>query len=269
MVSKNSVTITIKKYSPDYRSLWDNFVSSSKNGVFLFYRNYMEYHINRFQDHSLIFFDKDRLVALLPANKQNNTLYSHEGLTFGGVLSNFDMKTDLMIDIFDYFVDYCKNNAINEVVYKTIPYIYHLAPADEDLYALFNRNAKLLARNVSSCICLPFNRKYGASRKDNIRKAKKSQLTVQRSYDFGSFMKIVEETLSERHGVKPVHSLQEIKLLASRFPNNIKLFASYKDDRMLAGLVMYESKNVAHVQYAVNSKEGWDIGTKTSLKITL
>lgn len=75
-------------------------------------------------------------------------------------------------------------------------------------------------------------------------------------------MKIEEEALIERHGVKPIHSVGEIKLLAQRFPNNIKLFASFKDDVMLAGVIMYESRNVAHMQYAANSKVGWNIGAQ-------
>jgi lipid II:glycine glycyltransferase (peptidoglycan interpeptide bridge formation enzyme) len=119
-----------------------------------------------------------------------------------------------------------------------------------------------MARNASSCIYLPAIKKFDNSRKDNIRKAKKNDILVKESFDFESFMKIAQETLSERHCVKPVHTVEEIKLLAGRFPNNIKLFASYKDDVMLAGLIMYESKNVAHVQYAANSKEGWNIGAQ-------
>ena len=82
-------------------------------------------------------------------------------------------------------------------------------------------------------------------------------LQVKESLDFETFMKIEEETLVERHAVKPVHTAEEMKLLAGRFPANIKLFGSFKDDVMLAGIIMYESKNVAHMQYAANSKEGW------------
>ena len=255
--------LTVLVYTPEHKALWDSFVSNAKNGVFLFYRDYMEYHSDRFRDHSLLFFRNGRLVALLPANIENGTLYSHEGLTFGSVISGYDLKTSVMLSIFDSLIKHCKDQGIKEIVYKTIPYIYHSVPADEDLYALFAYNARLMARNASSCIYLPGIRKFDDSRKDNIRKAKRNDIFVKESFDFESFMKIAEETLSDRHGVKPVHTVEEIKLLAGRFPNNIKLFASFKDDDvMLAGVIMYESKNVAHVQYAANSKEGWNIGAQ-------
>ena len=254
--------MTVSVYKPENKEVWDNFVSNAKNGVFLFLRDYMEYHSSRFNDHSLLFFNNGRLTALMPANLENKTLRSHGGLTFGGVISDYTMKTPLMLSVFLSLIEHCKNQDITEIIYKTIPYIYHSVPADEDLYALFNFDAKLTARNVSSAVCLPNMRGFDGSRKDNLRKAKKNSLIVKESQDFDCFMKIEEEALVERHGVRPVHTAAEIKLLAGRFPNNIKLFASFKDDVMLAGVIMYESKNVAHMQYAANSKAGWNIGAQ-------
>jgi hypothetical protein len=75
-------------------------------------------------------------------------------------------------------------------------------------------------------------------------------------------MKISEEILKERHASKPVHSCQEIERLANKFPDNIKLFASFKDDAMLAGVIMYESKQVVHAQYAADTSQGWDFGAE-------
>ncbi len=73
-------------------------------------------------------------------------------------------------------------------------------------------------------------------------------------------MQIVKDVLKERYGVEPVHTFQEIELLAQRFPDNIKLFSSFKNETMLAGAIIYESKNVAHAQYTVNSNEGRNFG---------
>lgn len=256
------IEIEVTPYSSEYKDQWDSFVSDAKNGVFLFNRDYMEYHKDRFVDNSLLFFSNHKLVGLLPANLVGDALQSHGGLTFGGVVTGFQMKTPLMLAIFNSLIQYCRDHGIKEVVYKPVPYIYQSIPADEDLYALFLNNAKLSARNVSSCIALSGSSKFDDNRNDNIRKAKNNNLIVEQSTDFESFMKIEEETLVERHGVKPVHSVEEIKLLAERFPDNIKLFASFKDDVMLAGVIMYESRSVAHMQYAANSKTGWSLGAQ-------
>jgi hypothetical protein len=255
---KNKVVVS--RYTPEHKTLWDKFVSNSKNGVFLFYRDYMEYHSNRFKDNSLLFFKNGKVVGLFPANINNVTLHSHAGLTFGGIISSFDMTTALMMEVFENLVSYCREQGIRKILYKAIPQIYHLIPAEEDLYALFRYNAKLKYRAVSSSIYLLRKMKYEYNRKRVIEKANKNGLVVKRSFDFNCFMKIVEKGLMEHHGVKPVHTAEEIRLLAERFPDNIKLFSSFKNEVMLAGVTIYESANVAHSQYGANSNEGRLVG---------
>jgi hypothetical protein len=253
-------TISIVQYSPEYKTLWDNFVSASKNGVFLLYRDYMEYHSDRFRDHSLLFFKNGKLIGLMPANINNDILNSHEGLTFGGIISDNEMKTPIMMEIFEKIISHCKEEGFTELMYKTIPYIYQQIPAEEDSYVLFRHKAELMGREIISSIQLPLNLNYTKERVRTIRKAKSHNIVVKRSFDFKAFMKILGEVLLERHGARPVHGVNEIIRLAERFPDNIKLFASFKEDSMLAGSVIFESKNVAHAQYAADSNEGWAIG---------
>jgi hypothetical protein len=257
-LSKHAISVV--QYSPEYKMLWDNFVSNSKNGVFLLYRDYMEYHSDRFRDHSLLFFKNGKLIGLMPANINNDALNSHEGLTFGGIISDIEMKTPLMMEIFEKIVSHCKEEGFTKLFYKTIPFIYHQVPAEEDLYALFRNNARLVGRNVISSIHMPLSINYTKERMRTIKKAKSHNIVVKQSFDFESFMKIEEKVLLERHGIRPAHRVNEIVRLAKRFPNNIKLFASLKEDTMLAGTIIFESKNVAHAQYAADSNEGWDLG---------
>jgi hypothetical protein len=255
-------TLSVEVYSPKTALLWDSFVSQSKNGTFLFYRNYMDYHSDRFKDHSLLFFMNNKLAGLLPANVNGDVLYCHEGLTYGGVLSNYDMTANLMLNIFQKMNAHCLSQGINKIIYKPIPTIYHSAPSDEDLYALFNHHAKLIGRSAASCIYLPQKRKFGTKRREAIKKALRNNLVVKQSFDFESFMQLVEKVVKQRHGTRPVHTAAEMSLLANRFPDNIKLFGSYKDGVMLAGCLLYESKNVAHGQYAANSEEGRVVGAQ-------
>jgi hypothetical protein len=247
-------------YNPELKVAWDDFVSTSKNATFLFYRNYMDYHSDRFKDHSLMFYQGDQLVGLLPANLKGDLLFSHEGLTFGGVISNSDMSTNLMLKIFQKTIELCRIQGISKIIYKPIPAIYHSAPSDEDLYALYRFNAKLIGRNAASCIYLPHKSKFAVKRREALNKAKRNNLIVKQSYDFESFMEMVEHVVNSRHGAKPAHSGVEMSLLANRFPNNIKLFGSYQNGVMLAGCLLYESKNVAHGQYAANSDLGRAVG---------
>jgi hypothetical protein len=255
-------SVQVSVYTPDDMAAWDNFVFTSKNATFLFLRNYMDYHSDRFVDHSLLFHQSDQLAALMPANINGDVLYTHGGLTYGGILSNYQMGVSLMLDIFEELTKHCKNQGVKKIVYKAIPSIYYSAPSEEDLYALFRFDAKLIGRNVSSCIYLPTKRRFDKKRRESVTKAKNHDLTVKQSTDFDGFMKMVDEVVTRRHGSKPAHTSAEMVLLASRFPDNIKLFGSFRDDEMLAGCLIYESKNVAHGQYAANLDEGRNLGAQ-------
>ncbi len=249
-------------YTSQIATVWDNFVSTSKNATFLFHRNYMDYHSDRFVDHSLLFHRDNQLVALMPANISGDVLYSHAGLTYGGILSGYDMGAPLMLGVFEELKNHCQSQGIKKIVYKCIPSMYHSASSEEDLYALFRNEARLIGRNLSSCIYLPEKRRFKMKRRESVTKARNHNVTIKQSFDFEGFMEMVEQVVAGRHGSKPAHTGAEMALLASRFPNNIKLFGAYKDDKMLAGCLIYESRNVAHGQYAANLDEGRGLGAQ-------
>ena len=145
----------IIRYTTDNKNNWNDFVKNSKNSHFFFQRDYMEYHSDRFEDFSLLVFDStDKLIAILPANIKENILYSHQGLTFGGFLVDDRIKTETMLEIFESLKYFLKEQNIKKIVYKCIPYIYHLKPSEEDRYGLFRNDAKLIRRDVTSTVDL-------------------------------------------------------------------------------------------------------------------
>ena len=253
---RNGKMINITLYNNQLRSAWNAFVKRSKNGLFFFQREYMEYHSDRFIDHSLLFYQENKLIALLPANKQDTLLYSYGGLTFGGIISDHKMKTSLMLDIFDELKTYMQEYKFNRLIYKAIPSIYHTYPSEEDLYALFVNNAQLIRRDVSASIHLHEKIHYGKGRKWSVKKSRSKNYDVVITDDFDSFMKIEEEMLVSKYGVKPVHTHQELSLLQSLFPDNIKLFAIYDQCQMFGGVVIFESTHVAHAQYIAATDKG-------------
>jgi hypothetical protein len=60
--------------------------------------------------------------------------------------------------------------------------------------------------------------------------------------------------------VKPVHSLQEIELLHSRFPQTIQLYQAVKDGVVLGGVVLYVTPQVVHAQYSSATTDGKQLG---------
>lgn len=252
--------IDIRRYNPINADIWDAFVGMSKNGTFLLMREYMDYHADRFVDHSLMFYHNEKLVALLPASEHESELRSHGGLTYGGLVISTGVTVQLVLEIFETLKEYLKENFYTTLLYKRVPAIFYQYPSDEDLYALFRIGATLTRRHISSSINMQNKLKFTERRRRGIKQAVKNGIVIRQSDDYESFISILSDILRKYHNAKPVHTASELELLASRFQDNIKLYAAYKDERMLAGVIIYETGNVAHTQYIANSDEGRQCG---------
>jgi hypothetical protein len=251
----------IKLYTPELKNVWDDFVSKSKNGTFLFYRDFIEYHGDRFNDYSLLFYNDDVLFALMPGHISDKIYYSHRGLTYGGLIMGVQTTACDVLTIFEHLTVTFRHQGVKQIVYKAIPHIYHQLPAEEDLYALFRYKAVLSERNISSTICLANKLKYNDSRKNGLKKAAKSDLRVEQSDDLAAFWQILSGSLKERYNKLPVHSLSEITYLKEKFPEQIQLFAVLNSRKeMLGGCLIFETDTVAHAQYTAATEEGKSFG---------
>ena len=252
--------IDIIQYHKEKKNDWDQLVKRSKNGTFLHLRDYMDYHSDRFLDHSFLIYRKSKLVAVFPGNIVNQTYYTHQGLSYGGLIFIAKLSQVDVLKIFETInVALIKVN-IREVIYKPIPYIYHTNPAQEDLYALFRNEANSIACNISSTIELTNKIKFIESRKSGIRKAKKNNIKIEESKNLEKFWSILNLNLKNKYQQKPVHSLEEMNHLKNEFPENIKLYCAYERDKLLAGTILFIMKKAVHVQYISASTEGKEKG---------
>lgn len=250
----------VRRYEDADAKVWNDFVARSRQGTFLFDRGYMDYHRDRFHDYSLMICHHGQLVALLPADAEDHILWSHQGLTYGGLLTSCHATASEVCDIFQAINHFLVAHDFRKVVYKAIPWIYHRIPSEEDLYALINVcGARIRCRHVSSTLTSQ-GLKFTESRRSGIRKARHMGVRVGESNDLAAFWHILEDNLMRRYGVRPVHNLSEIQLLRSRFPDNIKLYMSYLDDTPLAGTLIYETAQVVHTQYISASPLGKSCG---------
>lgn len=249
------------KYSTEYKELWNSFVKSSKNAYFMFDRNFMDYHSNRFQDNSLMFFDQnEKIIALLPANIKDKNLYSHQGLTHGGFIVDEKMKQGKMLECFEVLKKYMKDNEIEYLIYKTIPHIYHKLPSEEDLYALFKNNAKLLKIEPSTTIMLSSPCKMPKGRKAQIARAKKSNIIIENSCNFNEFIELENQILKKYHNTVAVHSADELTLLKLRFQDEIQLWCAKLGDKIIAATLLFVSDNVVHTQYLAADEKARELG---------
>ncbi len=247
----------VERYDDRLSLEWDDFVRASKNGTFLLERGYMDYHRDRFPDHSLLVRDDGGwLLAVLPAHADGPRLVSHGGLTYGGFVSGPGMKTPLMLGVFEAAAEHLRREAFTAWIYKTIPHIYHRHPAEEDRYSLFLAGAALTRRDVLTVVDARDRQPYQERRARGVQKARRQGLAVAEEPAFAEFWEILCDNLRQRHHAEPVHTLAEIELLRARFPAHIRLFTCRGAGRLLGGVVIYESARTAHVQYIASTEEG-------------
>lgn len=247
----------IRRYSPDEASQWDCFVDKSRQGTFLHRRGYMDYHSDRFEDYSLVAMRNNKICALLPANRVGSTLYSHQGLTYGGWLtprSHFDGND--MLGLFRQWMEYMLEAGFKKIVYKPVPHIYHAIPAEEDVYALFRSGGVVDSVQLSSAIYLPENVGFNSQQMRNLKHSAAMDCRVWETDKAADIIDMVNECLSERHNTHAVHSADELQLLHDRFPNHIRFFLCGCGATPEAAVCVYDTGIVAHSQYIATTAEG-------------
>ncbi len=251
----------IVRYSASKADEWNQFVAQSKNGTFLFDRQFMDYHADRFCDHSLMVYRDRRLYALLPANEKDDVLVTHGGLTYGGLVMSRQCSAKGVLDVFTAMNDYLRQQNFQHVIYKAIPWIYHQLPAEEDLYALTSVcNARLTIRDISSAIVATRRMKFAESRRSGLRKAQRAGLTIAESDDVETFWHILNDNLTTKYAVRPVHTADELRLLRSRFPERIRLWMAYRGQTPVGGTLLFLTPQVLHTQYISATPDGKAIG---------
>lgn len=253
---------TIKQYEPKDYALWNAFISTAKNATFLFHRDFMEYHQDRFQDFSLLIFDGEKLVSVLPANKVDDKIISHQGLTYGGFVLSEKIKLEQFLEIFQAVLQFLNAKQIMKFDLKLIPSIYNTYFSEEIKYALFLAEAKLTRRDCLSVIDLTKPFSFSKDRKQCVRRGEKNNLIIKEELNFELFWNtILIPNLEQKHQVKPVHSLEEIIKLQQKFPNNIRHFNVYKEAELVAGTTVFVTDNVAHPQYISGNEHKNELGS--------
>ncbi len=252
---------TLRQYQESDYECWNAFIGQAKNATFLFHRDFMNYHKDRFQDYSLIVLDGEKWVAVLPANRIDDAVISHQGLSYGGLVYAEKLKLASVIAIFKNILRFLNDNKIEKLQLKLIPTIYHQKPAEEINYALFLAKAQLVRRDAMAVIDLSKKILIASGRREGITKGKRNKLEIKETNDFDDFWnEILIPNLAEKHQAKPVHTLEEITHLKKMFPKNIRQFNAFENGNIVAGTTIFETKNVAHSQYISGRKDKNQLG---------
>lgn len=247
----------IIKYDNSYINVWDNFVNESKNGTIFHSRKFLNYHsFDKFEDKSLLFKNKNRIVsvfsaALIKTNEGERILKSHPGTSYGGPLFNKkDGDLGAVIDVIDEILNYASDGGFDSLEMRLSPRVFHKYPSEELEYVLWHRGFKVINTELSSAVQLMFETKdslyskFKYNTKQPVRKAVEAGVIFRETDDYVEFWKMLELNLI-KHNAGPTHSLEEINKLKELIPDNIKLFGSYYENKLIAGTLVFICNNVA------------------------
>jgi len=254
--------LIVKTYKKEDFYKWNEFLIHSKNGTFLFHRDFMEYHEDRFKDASLMVFKNDKLISLFPANKFDNNIYSHQGLTYGGIIVKKDTRTTTAKEIFDSIILHLKKQGFLKLFYKDIPSFYCNQSNDEFKYLLLQYDAKIYRTDLFSVTDLKKKNSFKSGRKRGIKNAIANNLQFIEVPTMKLFWnEILIPNLENKYNVSPVHTLDEIEKLKEKFPQQIRQFNIYDNETIVAGTTVFEMNEVIHAQYISTNHREKELGS--------
>lgn len=260
----------VKQYQESDYAVWNAFIGQAKNATFLFHRNFMEYHKDRFEDFSLLVYDEEKLIAVLPANRVEETVYSHQGLTYGGLMYSSKINGEIVGDIIESLLFFLKEKGMKFFYFKPIPSFYSSGGNHEIDFFLIKNGAFLDKKEMNLAINLALPLTISKSKLKHFRKIEDLDLEIVEEQQLQSFWELVlEPRLLEKYDAKPVHTLQEITKLKSNFPDNIKQFSVYYNDDIIAGITLFETDTVVKSQYGATTKKGEELRALDFLFINL
>lgn len=264
----SDASVGVRPYEKQDAQAWDALVAGSWNGTFLHERRFLAYHGERFRDMSLVLEDRrGRLVGVFPAAldpEDKKSVVSHPGLTYGGVVHGGSLQGTATLEALQAMVKAYRGLGLRSLRYKVVPYIYQNVPSADDLYALFRLGATRYRCDLSAAINLASAHKRSKLRMRDLNKARRAGVRVAVGPGYlEAYWAVLEENLATRHGARPVHNLEEIKDLQHRFPERIECIVGVSGDEVVAGVVLFNSSRVAHVQYSASSALGNAVAAQT------
>lgn len=250
MESVVEIMLVVKSYSKAFENEWEELVRSSVNGTFMQERKFLGYHPSgKFSDHSLIFMEDKRTIAVLPAavvqQGDKRILHSHPGASHGGLIIKSGLSTKKCLELVNALVEYCAMTGFDYIRLKPVPRIYHSELSDQLDFALRFSGFKIEYTELATALELKKGEEHflkqvmSSTAFRNYQKALNSGLSIVEDADIKDYWPVLENKLELSHNAKPTHTLEEIKYLKELYPDRIKLFAAYKGAILTSGVVVF------------------------------
>jgi dTDP-4-amino-4,6-dideoxygalactose transaminase len=255
------MTVRARPFRSDDVEGWEDLVHRSCNATFLHSRRFLSYHGDRFQDASIVLSSQTgSLLGVLPAAvdpSDESIVTSHPGSTYGGIVHAGALHGPRMDQAIAAAAELLRQQGRRRLLYKVVPSIYHRSPSQDDVYWLHRQGAVRCSCDLSTTIDAHHRLEVSPMRRRNLRTASRAgAVIVEGPSNLSRFWELLTIVLLERHGARPVHSLEDIQRLSAWFPDQVRCVIAEKDGEVLAGSVLFVTDFVVHAQYYAASSLG-------------
>lgn len=225
---------------------WDSFVDRSDNGTLFHKRAFLNYHPkDRFNDASIYVTKNGKILSVLTAavieREGKKILTSHPGASYGGFVYDSDLNFKDAHDLVDMLLEYSRSLNVDRIQLTIPPIIYQTKYSNYFDFALYRNGFTYLKRDVSSIVQLDFDKDklletYRAEARTATKKAMRQGIEIVECDLFDEYYEILKKNLKLRHNVNPAHTLEELKLLKKMFPDKIRLWGAFLQNKLTAGV---------------------------------
>ena len=259
--------IDVILYNENEHGFWDDFVRQANNGTIFHERKFINYHPKgRFKDHSLIFMEKGKPVALFPAvefkDGSKRILYSHRGSSYGGIVQPLNQGVEKNVKIVKALGEYAKDQSFDSIIMTLPPDIYNHQLNNYLEFACFREGYTYLKREITSVLKLEDDidknlAKFKSTHRTAYRRGEKMGVKVRETDDYKAFYAILKNNLKIRHSVEPTHTLNELLALKKLYPEQIRLYGAYLEETMIAGIVMFDANELVTLAFYISHDEDY------------
>lgn len=261
----------IVAFQKEYEDIWDQFVlNESCNGCFLQTRNFLNYHSEeKYLDCSLMFYRKDRLVAVCPACEiregDKKIFLSHAGSTYGGIIVMPGMlRAEKMFTLLEAFEAYLTEQGFAKCVLKQINPLLSRGNAELLEYCLYYRKYREykelnLYIDFEHYDTEDIPKNFSKLKKRSVKKCVNAGMKVRElngKDDIERFHEVLSDNL-RKYGLHPYHTVEDLLDLKKRFPHNIEFWGCVYDDKIVAVsmVFIFDGGRCAHTQYLASDSE--------------
>ncbi len=253
--------IEVIPFDEQHRSDWESFIEQKAlNSTFLHSRKFYDHNSgNKVDDASLMFYKKNKLIAVFPANLYLNgsirILHSFLRATYGGFVVSKDVTVEAALEIVGKTIEFARSKQVSQLIVRNPFRIFNTNFCDETDYAMWFHGFELKSREIEICIPIDgdiktIRARYRNRARGSVKKASEF-IEVRLSNDIKDYWRVLEKNLAETHGQKPVHDYDSVtRLIEAVGSRDILLFAGYYKGELVSGILIFKFNNlVLHAQY--------------------